>query len=1146
MDSFYKKSIKVRKVKTKNNTIQQVQSNILSTNEKISYIYHISDLHIRPTERIEEYREIFNKFVNIPKEQNSVIVITGDIFDKKNVLTPESILLLREFLGELSKDNAVFIILGNHDTILQKNCLDSLSASLHLLPNVYYLRDSGEYEYGNVVFVVNSLLDTKITKITNKKDDKVYVSLYHGTLYGSKLFNETTLETTTIKKEDFGDYDLLLLGDIHKHQFMGERCAYAGSLIQQNFGETQDGHGYIKWNLGVLKGEFNEVINTYGFITLTMKGKFKKPKNMKHLKNLYLRVYYPDNNKEKYEEDMINFRSKYNILYEREEFSMIDTKPLVKCIETNKDNIVLEYLDKLEISEKTREELLKLDKSLCVKELNLSEKKTWRINSIEFRNIFIYGNDNINKIDFVKNRGFMKVFGGNAIGKSTISNIITFGLFGTEVNGLNLCDIPYNRSNNNYIKMQFQISNTVYELERQIRITKKKDGSLKGEYSKCNLYKIMSNDFRDILTHSNMETTKKIKELIGTYDEFELTSLISQKHIGLLQYTPKERMRIMGSLLRLDIYKEIEKVVKEKVKENNKQINTLNGNLEMLENYTEEKLLKLEEEINELKDIKYDYYELPLESEVKKIMDNLSILSQITDIDVSELPKLKIRYNKLLKEVQKINISDTTDPEPLLNKLMIDKDNLEIKEIKNYVSYDDIMNINEKLNYLYTTRVKLNKINSPEEELNKIKNELLNYDNVYIEKKIKEIKRNIIQIDDNLCDLTETKKEVLNYLDNYKNRQVIIPEYIRSNIRYIFETPNINKTEIMNRNKILEKELIVFEEKSNKYLELTDRLLILENQNNLYKQYLLDKKKNEIINEEIEMLIDVKKQLEEDYKIQKDNEINELKLKILNEKIEELNKKLIDYKLLEKNKKKVNELLDLQKIVLELSKKENLDKKALEEYINDYNYKKLKNHELDITRVKNDTKLSTLEEQLIEYTKNYNKKKEIIISLEKLKEMDEIYKIYLGMNNALPQLMIQSQIPLLEITVNDILKDLVDFTIKIEMIDNEIVFSHIKADNTRISINACSGYESFVLNMALKLSLKHFGFIPYPSFISIDEGWDCISQENYDKLSIIFDKLYNSYYNILIISHLPKIQSKLDNYVGMLLNIKKQNGSSQI
>ena len=50
----------------------------------------------------------------------------------------------------------------------------------------------------------------------------------------------------------FNDFDYAFLGDIHKtNQTLDKRgkIRYAGSTVQQNFGETDD-KGYLVWDVG--------------------------------------------------------------------------------------------------------------------------------------------------------------------------------------------------------------------------------------------------------------------------------------------------------------------------------------------------------------------------------------------------------------------------------------------------------------------------------------------------------------------------------------------------------------------------------------------------------------------------------------------------------------------------------------------------------------------------------------------------------------------------------------------------------------------------------------------------------------------------------------------------------------------------------
>ena len=74
-----------------------------------------------------------------------------------------------------------------------------------------------------------------------------------------------------VKSTDFDGYDLVLLGDIHKRQFIddSETIAYPGSLIQQNFAEAPE-HGFLLWDVEKRKSEFIQVNNDYGFKTIVV------------------------------------------------------------------------------------------------------------------------------------------------------------------------------------------------------------------------------------------------------------------------------------------------------------------------------------------------------------------------------------------------------------------------------------------------------------------------------------------------------------------------------------------------------------------------------------------------------------------------------------------------------------------------------------------------------------------------------------------------------------------------------------------------------------------------------------------------------------------------------------------------------------
>jgi hypothetical protein len=45
---------------------------------------------------------------------------------------------------------------------------------------------------------------------------------------------------------------------------------FSGSCIQQNHGETLEGHGWLEWDINNKTAEFHELENDYGYATVTL------------------------------------------------------------------------------------------------------------------------------------------------------------------------------------------------------------------------------------------------------------------------------------------------------------------------------------------------------------------------------------------------------------------------------------------------------------------------------------------------------------------------------------------------------------------------------------------------------------------------------------------------------------------------------------------------------------------------------------------------------------------------------------------------------------------------------------------------------------------------------------------------------------
>lgn len=253
--------------------------------EEIKLIIQCSDIHVRNTQRHEEYAEQLGIFIEKCRDLASAyrkeevrIVVCGDLLHQKNNITPELFSLVSIFLRELSSIARVIVIAGNHDLIVNNtNKKDALTALFETanFDNVVFLDyildfNSGYVYDENITWVVYSIYDdymkpsfeeAKIEKPENK-----VIGLYHGMIVGASLDNGNVVDVG-VDGDVFGGCDCVMAGDIHKRQELKRgdvRIVYSGSLIQQTFGETITNHGFVVWDANTLEHKYIDLESEYG------------------------------------------------------------------------------------------------------------------------------------------------------------------------------------------------------------------------------------------------------------------------------------------------------------------------------------------------------------------------------------------------------------------------------------------------------------------------------------------------------------------------------------------------------------------------------------------------------------------------------------------------------------------------------------------------------------------------------------------------------------------------------------------------------------------------------------------------------------------------------------------------------------------
>jgi len=1086
-------------------------------------LYHISDIHIRNHDRHNEYQEVFNNLYNtIKRTENNIIVFTGDLFHEKCQMSPEAIILFKELMINISDLGIIIIMDGNHDVNInnnkRKSAIYASIKNLKTVNDIHYLTNTNlEIQIDNIHFILTPM-DNQVSAIENKNTNDIYVALYHGTLYKSKLDNNYEIDDKTkLKTSDFNDYDIVMLGDIHKHQFMNSKksIGYASSLIQQNFGESVDNHGIIKWDIETKTGQFIEIQNDICYIkfNLTTDGfipdctenilKLKKKINVEINYDDYLRndiEKYMDLLKKDY--DIISYRFNEN-KKEKDKFTnVIEDKTIVdiykELMKNNGKDIDNDIVSKLEE----------------YSNVNMNNKEI-KLIKMEFENLFSYGKKN--NIEFEHMNGIISIVGNNGAGKSSIIDAILFALYdkyskGKSKDALNI------QKNSGYCHLWFSINNEMYKVERKITATSSTVYLFKGEENISNTKK--------------KDTDNDIIKLVGDYDLLSSICISLQEGINLANMNDFDKMKIFYNLLNIEKYDEIRK----KSETTKCSISRLMSNLKREITDITSKIPNEKEILENIAD--NEEQQIKLEKEVKKLSKNETKL----EIEIKELKHCKKMNLEIIQKELNKKLKLNTNTEEINNEIEELYDEINSFDFKDSNFEDDITKNKNELTKLNKQLIELVKSNinydsqdeSDEEdeiidiELVNKNMEKLNNDKLEITEKLNKLNNNvnIKQVYELLtsckysskCTKCDKNKEIISNIEYNENE-----EEINKNKKDLEKQLNkINKSLMENETNVIKyNEFIKMQDKKQKLKMKKDKLKLEQEQ--MKKDFEKNKEENiKKLNNEIDIIKTTIKTFENSIVIR--NKINTLTTSIDNKKklLEEITTVKTDIEELKNKIKDIEQYNDLnEKLskIIEQKEKKETELNKIKLFCNNLN-KKLGEIEMSNKILKDKLK------QQDEYMKEYNDTIKIIDLYEKYKMMEYILTKY---------------IKKLEVIMNNILMTIVSYHIEIEQDGSELKLYKVE-NNIKINTRQLSGNEKFIINIAMKCAFNKMGVSYKSDFIIIDEGFGSCDNEKIEKIPDMFEVIKREFKMCLIISHVDKIK----NMNNKMIEVVKNKGVSKI
>tara|TARA_R110002153_G_scaffold62551_1_gene168267 strand:- start:7168 stop:10344 length:3177 start_codon:yes stop_codon:yes gene_type:complete len=686
--------------------------------KNIKCIAHIADVHIRNLRRHKEYKQVFRKLYKDLKDnlpENSLIYLAGDIAHAKTEMSPELIEMTSELFTKLSKIAPTILIAGNHDCNLNnKNRLDALSPIVDSLrlDNFHYLKDNGLYEIADCVFNVMSVFNDPEEYILSKNinTNKTKIALYHGSVesattdVGFKLPGEVTTDI-------FTGYDMVLLGDIHKQQYLNKSktIAYAGSLVCQNWGEHPTNHGYIKWDAPKRKPEYRIIENDYAYVTLEIEnGKIKNDIPMPKYPRLRIKVCKTEESQLKKILTEIRKTSKLKdvaiirtdrLSDQRSGDRNANDAGIGDVRDPNYQNkLIVDYLERnFVLEDDVVKTIKKINKDLngSIAQVDVFRNLTWKPMNFEFSNMFSYGGGN--SVDFSNMKGAYGLFAPNASGKSALLDAITYCLFDKCSRSSQARDVMNSEKTTFHCKLHFKIDGQDFFIERNG--SKGLKGWKEGKYSvKVNFWTLDEQGNEVSLNgEARYDTNKIISSYVGHFEDFILTALsVQNNNTGFIDMSQFERKDLLAQFLDIKVFDELYRAALDEIKDVSALLKDFKKN-----DFTQ-LLADSETELETKRERKHEVKKssLSLEGKIATLNKRITTLqSKIIKIESvnEDLDSMKIQHTDYITQVDEITTRLHSDEAVAIeNKEKIRKANTILSEYDAEAVTDNFNTLTEK------------------------------------------------------------------------------------------------------------------------------------------------------------------------------------------------------------------------------------------------------------------------------------------------------------------------------------------------------------------------------------------------------------------------------------------------------------------
>jgi len=143
--------------------------------------------------------------------------------------------------------------------------------------------------------------------------------------------------------------------------------------------------------------------------------------------------------------------------------------------------------------------------------------------------------------------------------------------------------------------------------------------------------------------------------------------------------------------------------------------------------------------------------------------------------------------------------------------------------------------------------------------------------------------------------------------------------------------------------------------------------------------------------------------------------------------------------------------------------------------------------------------------------------------------------------DGVPLMLLEQYLPIIQDHINEIIYPFINRQVSIKINGDNINFESFPSHSEH-SVLIHGGMESFILDLAFKITLSKYAMLPKCDTLFLDEGISAFDKEKLSTIDTLFNFLKNHFNKIILITHIDQVKD----HINEKIEIEKEGNNSKI